>query len=169
MCWVVIFRVSWGLIFRVNVRVGGSSWYLGARSDMRPVWQSMKTYGGGGAEIEMQGKPTPPLKALMPWHSVRNFSARKCFVFPNINDQKGKHRTKKPTTHYTLEAFKNRSGVCGCEGQTRSQLKPLLRDIMRRTLYTLQWRVSVCSYFKPTSNCTFSVLGCGIRYYSAEA
>ena len=29
MCWVMIFRVSWGLIFRVNVRVGGSSWYLG--------------------------------------------------------------------------------------------------------------------------------------------
>ena len=133
MCWV-IFRFCWGLMFRVmrgwEHIVGG--WYLGARSDMQPVWQSMKTYAAAPkcSQYEMQPSqhhpppppPPPPPESTNALTLGQEFFSPKmlCFFSQRWSKANAQDRTplKKLTKQYkptfTDEKRRKLKRVCEC-------------------------------------------------------
>ena len=95
MCWVMIFRVSWGLIFRVNVRVGGSSWYLGGEewyAARLTKYENIWWWWGRKWNAGQANTPSESTNALTLCQEFFSLEMR-CF-FHCIHDQKEKHRTK---------------------------------------------------------------------------
>ena len=105
-CWV-IFRVRWGLMFRVGgyswgLIFSGEEWYAAGLTKYENICPCRCPKNVHSMKCRPSQHPPAPLKALMPWHSVRNFSAWKCFVFFHGDDQKQMHRTENPGLENSL-------------------------------------------------------------------
>ena len=126
--------------------VGG--WYLGARSDMQPVWQSMKTYAAAAApkmftvwNAGQANTPQPPESTNALTLCQEFFSLKMlCFFsqrWSKANAQDRKSCLRKLKTQYPPLRMRNNLSKNGFVsvwlgrqwGQTGSQLKLLLRDM----------------------------------------